>query len=91
MTLERGFISVVLGSRRATPDPKGTDVEEDFDDQGLLNENIVDALRKTISEFLRMNVELLPIGASLVGLGLDSLDSAALFVRKASSSFLSKS
>ena len=72
------LLSVVLGSRTATPDTEGTDVEEEFNDQGPLDENTVDALRKTISEFLRMDVELLTVDASLVGLGLDSIRSVGL-------------
>lgn len=72
------LLSVVLGSRTATPDTDGTDVEEEFNDQGPLDETMVESLRSTISDFLRIDPELLTVDASLVGLGLDSIRSVGL-------------
>lgn len=73
------LLSVVLGSRTATPDTEGTvDVDDDLADKGPLDESMVDSLRKTISDFLRIDADLLTVDASLVGLGLDSIRSVGL-------------
>lgn len=72
------LLSVVLGSRTATPDSEGTDVEDELNDQGPLDETMVATLRRTISDFLRVDAGLLTVDTSLVGLGLDSIRSVGL-------------
>ncbi|CAL1704680.1 unnamed protein product [Somion occarium] len=77
-TRER-LLSAVLGSRTATPDTEGTvDVEDPISDKGPLDEALVETLRKTISDFLRLDADLLTIDTSLIGLGLDSIRSVGL-------------